>query len=145
MPNLLQTLPFFLVALFRFCFRKVTWKSKFSEFFYLLKTQWWLLSWKRVNPLPDYYSSTRCNNSKFMKDFPIFLVALLRFCHRKSSLKFSNLTVFLPPKKTLVATFSEMHAPTSRNYVSEHGIIMINLLQTLQYFWLHSSLFASEN
>ena len=33
----------FLVALLRFRFRKVAWKSKFSELFYLLKRFWWLL------------------------------------------------------------------------------------------------------
>ena len=48
MPNLLQTLRLFLVALFSFCFKKLAWKSKFSEIFYLLNRQWLLLSWKRV-------------------------------------------------------------------------------------------------
>ena len=43
----------FLVALIWICFRKVAQKSKFSEFFYLLRRFWWLLSVKRIHPLPD--------------------------------------------------------------------------------------------
>ena len=44
-----------------------------------------------------------------------------------------------------MATFNESHAPTSRNQVSELSIIMPNLLQAHQSFWLHSSVFALEN
>ena len=43
-----------------------------------------------------------------------------------------------------MATLSETCALTSRKYVAEQGIVMPNLLQTLQSFWLHSSIFALE-
>ena len=56
--------------------------------------------------------------------------------------QFSNLTGFLPLKKTLVATFNETRAPTSRKYVAEQGIIMPNQLQTLHFLWLHSSIYC---
>ena len=41
-----------------------------------------------------------------------------------------------------MATFNEMRAPTSRKYVTEEGIMILDLLHTLQCFWLHSSVFA---
>ena len=37
-----------------------------------------------------------------------------------------------------------MRAPTSRKYVTEQVILMPNLLQTLQPFWIHSSVFPSK-
>ena len=43
----------FFVALLRFCFWKTTWKAKFSKFFYLQESLWWLLSKKRVQLLPE--------------------------------------------------------------------------------------------
>ena len=43
-----------------------------------------------------------------------------------------------------MATFSESRAPTSRNNVAEQGIVMPNLLETLQSLWSHSSIFALE-
>ena len=52
----LKCLPALVILFFVFLcfyFRKVVWKFKFSEVFYLLKRLWWLLSLKRVHPLPD--------------------------------------------------------------------------------------------
>ena len=57
------------------------------------------------------------------------------------SVKFSD---FLSQKEPLMVTFSETRASTSRKYVAEQGIMMSNLLQTLQSFWSHSSIFALE-
>ena len=43
-----------------------------------------------------------------------------------------------------MAAFGETRSPTSRKYVAEQGIMMPNLLQTLQSFWSHSSVFVLE-
>ena len=43
-----------------------------------------------------------------------------------------------------MATFNETHTPTSRKYVGEQGIVMLNWSETSQTFWLHSSGFALE-
>ena len=55
-----------------------------------------------------------------------------------------NFQSFLPLIDPLVATFSETCAPTSRKYVAEKGLMMPNLWQTRQSFWLHSSFFLLE-
>ena len=47
-------------------------------------------------------------------------------------------------KRTLVATFSETCVPISKENVASQGIMMPKLLQTLQCFWSHFSLFALE-
>ena len=52
--------------------------------------------------------------------------------------------MFLPPRNTLVASFSETGAPTFRKYVAEQGIMMPEFYATLQTFWSYSSVFASE-
>ena len=44
----------------------------------------------------------------------------------------------------MLATFNETGAPTSRKYVSEQGIVMLNWSKTFQTFWLHSLLFNLE-
>ena len=49
----------------------------------------------------------------------------------KSSLKISILRAFLSLRKTLVATFNETCALTSRKYVAEHGIMMPIIWHTL--------------
>ena len=43
-----------------------------------------------------------------------------------------------------MATFSETWAPISRKYVVEKGLMMPNLWQTRESFWLHSSFFVLE-
>ena len=55
--------------------------------------------------------------------------------------KFSELLPLIDP---LLVTFSETCAPTSRKYVAEKGLMMPNLWQTRQSFWLHSSFFLLE-
>ena len=52
--------------------------------------------------------------------------------------------VLLPLRDPLVATFNEMHAPTSRKYVAEEGIVITNWSNTFQTFWSRSSIFALE-
>ena len=54
-PNakLIKNILTFLVALLGFCFTKTIRKAKFSEFFYIKETLWWLLSMKRVHFLPE--------------------------------------------------------------------------------------------
>ena len=59
----------------------------------------------------------------------------------ESSLKIS---FFLPAKETLVATVNETLAATSKIYAAKQDIMMPNLLRTIQFFWLHSSVFAFE-
>ena len=46
--------------------------------------------------------------------------------------------VFLSLRDPLVATFSETCARTSKKYVAGKGLMMPNLYQTRQSFWLHS-------
>ena len=43
-----------------------------------------------------------------------------------------------------MATFSEKGASTDKKYVAEQDMEMPNLLQPLQLFWSHSSVFALE-
>ena len=43
-----------------------------------------------------------------------------------------------------MAAFNERHATTSRKYAPQEGIMMPDLLETLQCFWLHSSVFSSK-
>ena len=43
-----------------------------------------------------------------------------------------------------MATFNKTRAPTSRKYVSEQGIVMLNWSKTFQTLWLHSSVFNLE-
>ena len=43
-----------------------------------------------------------------------------------------------------MVTFSETCAPTSRKYVAEKGLMMPNLWQARQSFWLQSSFFLLE-
>ena len=69
-----------------------------------------------------------------MRGTPFFLVALLNFCFRIIALKMLNFRTFLPLKNFLAATFNETRAPTSRKYVAEQGMMMLNLLRTLQSF-----------
>ena len=51
--KLINNMPNFLVALLRFCFRKIFLKCKFSQCFYLQETLWCILSMKRVHLLPE--------------------------------------------------------------------------------------------
>ena len=50
----------------------------------------------------------------------------------------------MPLIDTLMATFNETCAPTSRKYAAEQGIAMPNCSKTFQTFRSHSSVFALE-
>ena len=85
----------------------------------------------------------RFTDTKLIKHMPHFLVALLRFCFRKTACK-AQFSVFLALRNPLVASFSETHTPTSRKYVVEQGLPTPIWSKTSQTFWLHSSVFALE-
>ena len=53
-----------------------------------------------------------------------------------------NFHIFLFLNDPLVATFNETCAPTSRKYVAEQGIVMVNLSKTFRSFWFHSSVYT---
>ena len=72
--------------------------------------------------------------SKNLWKTKIALVILPLFCFREYTMKKLNFWTFLPLKNTLVATFNEVRAPTSRKNVAEQGILMPNSLETNQYF-----------
>ena len=78
------------------------------------------------------------------KNIKIILAALLCFWFRILASETIIFRVILPLQEPLVATFSEPRAPTSRKYVTELGIIMPNLSETLQSLWSHFSVFALE-
>ena len=52
--------------------------------------------------------------------------------------------MFLPLKDSLVVTFNETCAPTSRKNVAEQGILVPNWSRTFQSFWSHFSIFALD-
>ena len=62
------------------------------------------------------------------------------FALEKYSKSLSFKSIFTT-KKTLVATFSETRGPISKEYVASQSIMMPKLLETLQCFWSHFSLF----
>ena len=65
------------------------------------------------------------------------------FALEKYSKNLSFKSIFTT-KKTLVATFSETRGPISKEYVASQGILMPKLLETLQCFRSHFSLFSLE-
>ena len=50
--------------------------------------------------------------------------------------------VFLPLKEAVVATFSEKRGLTFRKCVTEQDKIMQSFLESLQFYWYHSSVLA---
>ena len=82
--------------------------------------------------------------SKFVRETLSFLIALVRFYFRKKASKVLKVRNFFSLKQTLVATFNERRLLTSRKCVPGQGILMQNLSETNQSFWLHSSVFALE-
>ena len=82
--------------------------------------------------------------SKFVRETLSFLIALVRFYFRKKASKVLKVRNFFSLKQTLVATFNERRLLTSRKCVPGQGILMQNLAETNQSFWLHSSVFALE-
>ena len=62
----------------------------------------------------------------------------------KQQHKFPNIRVFLALGDALVVTFNQMRAPTSRKYIAEQGILVLNWSKTFLTFWLRSCVFALE-
>ena len=89
---------------------------------------------KRLQSLPKNIKLRKIFNANFIKDTSILLVALLRFYFRKIALIVLNFYIFLPLTNALVTTLSKRLAPTSRKFVAEQGILILNLLGTLQHF-----------
>ena len=89
---------------------------------------------KRLQSLPKNIKLRKIFNANFIKDTSILLVALLRFYFRKIALIVLNFYIFLPLTNALVTTFSKRLAPTSRKFAAEQGILILNLLGTLQHF-----------
>ena len=58
------------------------------------------------------------------------------------NLNFHSFLLLIEP---LVATFNEMCAPTSRQYVAEEGIVMPNWFKKFQAFYSPSSVLTLEN
>ena len=80
------------------------------------------------------------NLSETLEDFSSHSsVFVLEKCSKNLSFK----SIFTT-KKTLLATFSETCGPMFKEYVASQGIMMPKLLETLQCFWSHFSLFALE-
>ena len=69
-------------------------------------------------------------NTNFIKDISILLVAPLRFCFTKIAVIVLNFYIFLPLTNALVTAFSKRLAPTSRKFLAEQGILILNLLGT---------------
>ena len=72
----------------------------------------------------------------FLSHFSVFA-----FEKYPKSIKYQKFFTF---KESLVATFNENYALTSRKYVVEQDKTMPNLSQSLYCFWLHFSVFALE-
>ena len=101
-----------------------------------LKEAWrWLLSVRRVHSLLD--------DMKWNKLLEGFWSHSSLFALEKYSKNLSFKSIFTT-KKTLVATFSETRGPISKEHVASQGIMIPKLLETLQCFWSHFSLFALE-
>ena len=86
----------------------------------------------------------RQEHSRFSRGTLNFLVAFLRFCFRKTTVKSKFLEFYLLLRHPLVATFNETREPTSRKYVVQWGIVMPLLSEKLQFLWSHSSVFPLE-
>ena len=96
--------------------------------------------WNACTDFQKICSWTRYSDAKFIKKLSNFLVTLLRFCYRKLPKNLNFQSLFYP----FVATFSARHAPTSKKYVEELGIVIPNWPKIIQIFWSHSSIFALE-
>ena len=62
----------------------------------------------------------------------------------ENNLKLYIFRVFKTLRDSLLATFNETRAPTSRKYVAEQGIVKPIISEKLQFYWSHSSVFAFE-
>ena len=116
---------------------------KFLEFFTCKRRFGGYFQWIACTYFLKICRLTKYSNAKLIKNISNFLVALLRFCFRKTTLKsiFHN---FLSLKESSVATFKKTCAFTSRKYLSEPRMIIPNLWEKFQFSWSHSSFFADE-
>ena len=133
----------FLIALLRFCFRKITWKAKFSEFFTSKKHfdvyfQWnaCAYSWKYVvkqgKPTPNW--------SKVFQTF-WSLSSVLVLEKQPKKLHFQ---IFLSLRNIVVASFKETRAPASWKYVVEKDKPIPNWSKIFETFLQGSSVFTLE-
>ena len=83
--NLIKNISNFLVALLRFCYRKSIWKTKFSEFFTSKRLFGGYIQWNARSYFQKRCSWTMYRNAKLIKNISNFLVALFRFCIRKTT------------------------------------------------------------
>ena len=133
-----------MVALLRFCFKKTTLKSKFSEFLFTSKRPLGgYFHWNACAYFQKICCLTRYSNTKLIETFQTIWSHSSVFAFEEQ-LKNLNFQSFLPLRDPLVATFSETCAPTSRKYVAEQGIVMLNWSKHFKTFWSHSSIFALE-
>ena len=102
MPNLSQSLQFFLYRLLCFCFRKFPQKPKFVEYFCLIKFFAGYFQWNMFTHFQIVCSWTRYSDYKSLTDTSIFLFALLHCCFRKVPLKSEFSEIFLPLKEVSI-------------------------------------------
>ena len=129
----------YLIALLCFCFRKIALKMlNFVIFFTSKITFRGYCQWNGWSHFQKIRNWTRYCDAKFMTSTSIFFVALLHFCFKKR-LRILNLWICLPLKESLVATFNETCALTSRKHVSKSGMIIPNFIG--QIFFLVALLY----
>ena len=84
-------------------------------------------------------------SSQSLLEKPRFFWSHLLFLALEKYPESLNFYIFLHPKDTLVATFNERRAPTSRTFVAKQGISMSNSSETIQCFFRYSFVFVLEN
>ena len=143
MPNWLKTCQTFWLHSSVFALEKQPQNLSFHSAFTSKRPFGGYFQWNACTYFHKICSWTRYSDAKLIKNIWHFLVTLFRFCFRKITSKY-KFSMFLPLRDTLVATFNETRAPTSRKYVAEQGIVMPNWSKRCQTFWLHSSVLALE-
>ena len=97
--KLINIISLFLVALLRFCFRRTTWKAKLSEFFTSNKPFGGYFQSKACTYFQKICRWTRFTDAKLTKNITGSLVALPRFCLRKTIWKAKFSDIFFTSKK----------------------------------------------
>ena len=99
---------------------------------------------KRTNAFRKYGSEQGIMMPNWSKTFQNFWSHSSVFNLEKlpKNLNFHSFLLLIEP---LVATFNEMCAPTSRQYVAEEGIVMPNWFKKFQAFYSPSSVLTLEN
>ena len=104
--------------------------KNFQRFFTSKRPFGGYFQWNTCTYFHKICSWTRHSDAKLIKNISNFLFALLHFCFRKTTWKVT-FRGFLPLRDSLVAIFNDTRVPTSRKYVAEEGIIMLNWSQKL--------------